>query len=498
MAVRIQPKDFQKLSNLGRPVNPNKVWIIKGDLTIKKASFLEKLFWGFAQNHLWFQKIFYGIDVKKSKKSLADLKAKIIQAEKKAGHESQSLHHLFNSSIDNFKSVNKIQNSALDSLKFPSQKKQTNPVTHSQTQQVNTNPVNGVNTSQTTSVNINPQVAATAKKVHFTVGTYNILFPQRDYPNKLDKNNRPLDHTHPHSTDMGYHRNADGEIKENSAYRLKVISQNIRNADLDVNCLQEVSKESFESLQWTLGDKYVGVWAPHKGVMPKPGTTLQQNLNGSIFTPDKHAHGVAIFYRKDQFDLVKSYGTKRFEQTGITKRHLMLDLRDKKSGLVTRYVTCHLTDPRNWEKKDKTKHIDAVLKDAHQNYKVDMIVVTGDMNQDQFGDLENGMPRKPVDLLSATAFEPLVKKHKYKHGAKGMNPNDFPSTEVERAGDSPEEKDYSPTGKLVETGRMIDHIFMKTINSNINPTIKLIGKGVPENFDLTGSDHKMVASVISV
>lgn len=428
MVAGISNQDYQTLKRVAAIQNPNQVWI-RGDLSIKKASNCGKFFWWIAKSCPWIQKIFY----RKSEKSLANLRDKIIQAENGAGGPDQHLRELFNACVINFQVVFRINKPALAALKLQT----------------------------------------TAKKVHVTVGSYNILFPQTF----------PI--THKIATAVGYHENAAGEFVDNSAYRIQVISKNICRANLDVNCLQEVSKEFFETLQKNLRENYEGVWAPHDGNMPKPGSSHQVNNDGSIFNPKLNKHGVAIFYKKDQFDMLQSYAN-FFINDKIRKRHLMLDLQDKKTGLVTRYATCHLTDPRQWTGQNKTQHIDAVLKDAHRDYKVDMIVIAGDMNQDQFGDLPTNKP----DLLSATAFQPLV-INGYKHGAENLDPKNFPSTEVKKG-----DNDYSPSGKLVTTGRMIDHIFVKSVNPNIKPTIKL--PPIPKIFDERGSDHKMVVSVISL
>lgn len=431
MVARISNKDYQTLKNIAELRNP-KAWI-RGDLSIKNSSKLG-FFWWIAKNCRWIQKIFYSLNIKKSEKSLANLRARIIQAENTAGNPDQNLRKLFNACLVNFQTVSRINKPALAALKLQT----------------------------------------TAKKVHnLTVGSYNILFPQT-FP-----------HTHCIATAVGYHENEQGELVDNSAYRIRVISQNIRNADLDVNCLQEVSKAFFETLKDDLGDKYAAVWAPHNGNMPEPGSSHQVNNDGSIFNPKPNKHGVALFYKKDQFNMLQSYAN-FFKNDKIRKRHLMVDLQDKTTGLVTRFATCHLTDPRQWTGQNKTQHIDVVLKDAHRDYKVDMIVVAGDMNQDQFGDLGANMP----DLLSATAFQPLV-TNGYKHGAENLDPKSFPSTEIKKA-----DNDYSLSGKLVSTGRMIDHIFMKSVNPGIKPTIKLAG--VPENFDEKGSDHRIIVSVISI
>jgi endonuclease/exonuclease/phosphatase family metal-dependent hydrolase len=322
-----------------------------------------------------------------------------------------------------------------------------------------------------------PPLADTAKKVHdLTVGSYNILFPQTCYP-----------HTHKFATDIGYHINkTTGDIEENSAYRIDIISKNILNADLDVNCLQEVSEKSFDKLEEDLGDKYICAWAPHKGNMAGTGSTP--------YVYKSNDHGVAILFKKDRFDLLHAEGS-RFVLDTIRKRHLAVDLKDKHSGLITRFISCHLADPREWQKQDKAQHVNAVLKTAkaklnNQNYKLDSVVVAGDMNQDQFGDLIPLNPKGPANLLSATAFQPFVKEG-YVHGAQNLKPNELVATEIERA----KPIDYSPNGKLVSTGRMIDHIFVKMMNQSVKSTVKM---ETLKNFNERGSDHKMVATKISV
>ncbi len=51
---------------------------ITGDLKVVPSSFLGRLFWPIASHFVWVQKIFYGLNLEKSQKSLKTIRAKIL------------------------------------------------------------------------------------------------------------------------------------------------------------------------------------------------------------------------------------------------------------------------------------------------------------------------------------------------------------------------------------------------------------------------------------
>jgi len=104
------------------------------------------------------------------------------------------------------------------------------------------------------------------------------------------------------------------------------------------------------------------------------------------------------------------------------------------------------------------------------------IVIAGDFNQDEWGD-KNNKSTTP-DLGQATSMKPLFANNFVCDG-------NLESTEYKRQTSN----DYSSA--IVEKNRKIDHIFVKSMNGIANPQHLEL-----KNFNLTGSDHKAVATLL--
>ena len=301
------------------------------------------------------------------------------------------------------------------------------------------------------------------------IGTYNVLFPQ-----KFDKDQ--------FSSNAGYNVTADMAVIPNHTWRIQIKIKNILNAKPNSFALQEVTQDEFDEYQNTLKD-YKGLFCLHpRGI-----------------------HGVAIFYKSDEFNLIGAEkGTFEFDvpisySKTITKRriHLIADLQDK-SGMVLRMVSCHLFDPRDFVGKIKSKHLEAVIDHANIFFKdsIDMLVICGDMNQDQFGDDVTAYSRedsKPVDLTSITAFAP-IKEFIYDGD---LSPTLY-------------DKDLSRIdGEMLSTKRKTDWIFIQTKNNIKVEKLKgVVLKSVKisseypslqkKEHDLRGSDHALTLTKIQI
>lgn len=289
-----------------------------------------------------------------------------------------------------------------------------------------------------------------------SIGTYNILFPQVLDP----KTNKPGKY----ATKIGYSvRN--GEVYENSAFRIGVIAKNILKSKLDVLCLQEVTEKTAQELTHALAKDYQVVYEQHNKNNKRP-----------------NSHGVAVLYKKHKFtNLNKSHGTCTYptnfnNKPGTqTRSHLIMDLQDKTTQKVFRVASIHTTDPRELRQDQKTLHTYKVLKDVESlkaPYKVDRIIIAGDMNQDQFGDIGKAKPANP-SARHASAFKPFFKK------------NYFVDANLEGTEFSKNDFDNSP---VFCKRRRIDWIFVRDHEPDY---LEL------KEFDNRGSDHKLTAVTVN-
>lgn len=81
-----------KLENLGK-AKEGRVWV-KGNLDTKKSSAIGRFFWKIARHFNWMRKLFYGIDLKKSKTILNTLKGQI------ASQKNQKMMLLFDRAVE--------------------------------------------------------------------------------------------------------------------------------------------------------------------------------------------------------------------------------------------------------------------------------------------------------------------------------------------------------------------------------------------------------------
>lgn len=300
------------------------------------------------------------------------------------------------------------------------------------------------------------------------IGSYNVLFGQ-----KSDN------HTHAFSSSAGYNVTRQMEVVPNTLWRLELKIKNILNANPNCLALQEVTDKEYKAYIKSLGPAgYAGALCLH---------------NNSF-------HGVAIFYKSDQFSLVGAYqGEFNCLSLSKSRNHLLLDLQDKNSGLIVRMVSCHLLDPRNWGSYHKSRHLEAVV--AHSefmaHYIVDVVAICGDMNQDQFGDdvtICQNLNPQPVKLSEISAFVPILLQY--------VHDNCIEATEYK--------KDISKKdGEMISTNRKTDWIFFKIKRSvemqSLSPislsSVKITHEkpNLQKNeIDLRGSDHALILNEIQI
>lgn len=282
------------------------------------------------------------------------------------------------------------------------------------------------------------------------VGTYNILFPQR-----LDNQGKPA----PFSTNIGFSKDpVTGKIYENSAFRTPILSKNLKNADLDIVCFQEITDQMGNDLKKNLTD-YEFKWIKHNNF-----------------------HGVGICYKKERFtslfekvlkvDIPIENSSNPGQYQLNSRVHLLLDLQDKTTHKVFRVMSNHMFDPRSMKNKDE--QTEKVIQFAESNCKtIDRIIIAGDMNQDQFGDFNNRAKGLAPSETHATSFQPFLKRGYQVDG-------NYDSTEFT--------KQLPDNGPLIDKNRCIDWIWVKDFKPEHLP--------LPKSFDNRGSDHILAASII--
>lgn len=319
--------------------------------------------------------------------------------------------------------------------------------------------------------NVSSQAAA------ISIGTYNILFPQP----QIDPRNPPPQLKGAKFENVGYSF-TDGQVQDNFKYRAGVIADNIHKANLDIVCMQEMTDESLSILKQKLSD-YDFVWDRHKASTFK--TCRNKNLFGQTVN-----HGVAIFYKKNACTLLD----KKIERcavklaNGKTKDrvHVGADLQIK--GKTIRVVAGHFTDPREFAAGHKGEQVNEALKLASEKsqHVFDATIIAGDMNQDEWGDIEN--QKSTPDVHHAEAFQQLFQNNFEVDGDYSPSEFDKEFTNQE-AQQKPEVYNTIPKIKSGLNGqsRHIDWIFAK-------------GKGFNRAHmdlsacSLTGSDHRLVGT----
>lgn len=290
---------------------------------------------------------------------------------------------------------------------------------------------------------------ALALNERIVVGTYNVLFPQG-----LDNSGKPKKF----SSNIGFSQKSDGTIYENSAFRTSVIAKNILQANLDVICIQEMTDGMANEMIKQLKD-YQIAWVKH----------------------DKF-HGVGILFKKDKFTLLFQDAVKvnALMENNLkpgtyqlaSRVHLLQDLQDKTTKKVFRVVSNHMFDPRSLKnKEEQTEKVSIVAEQLAKDYEIDRIIIAGDMNQDQFGDINS--PATTPSEKHASSFQPLLRKDFQIDG-------NYDSTEFE--------KKLPDNGKILDKGRCIDWIWVK----NFKPE----HVDLSNIFDNRGSDHALVASIV--
>lgn len=290
------------------------------------------------------------------------------------------------------------------------------------------------------------------------IGTYNVLFPQKFGQDKSV-----------FSSTVGYNVTADCAVIPNETWRLQLKIKNILNIRPDALSLQEVTQEEFDEYQKRLKG-YKGIFCLHPNSF----------------------HGVSVFYKSDQFNLIGAKAGKFQFQSGTVYKtslkgrvHLVADIQDKMSGLILRMVSCHLFDPRDWDGIMKSRHVETIVDHAlgHASYGVDVVAVCGDMNQDQFGDDVTTYLKEnpePVSLEQISAFKPFLNKF--------FHDKNLTSTEYD--------KDLTKVdGDMLPKNRKTDWNFIKTKNDIQVERLK--GVILPE-YDPRGSDHVMTLTKIKL
>jgi|GEM_PF-7131421 len=282
-----------------------------------------------------------------------------------------------------------------------------------------------------------------------TVGTYNVLFPQ-SLP------------TSQFSTKIGYSADPLGRIYANTDFRIKVISKNILNSNLDILCVQEMTQDMLNKLMATsLGQKYHCVWQSH-------------TLN---------SHGVGVLYKKTQFRTLNQstpqitlHVPNALNPTRMIPKkrtHVMVDLQDATTQKIYRVASCHLIDPRDFTTAQKGAHAQQIIQStqAASAYPIDKTIIAGDMNQDQFGDI--GTPTPSTSSPNhATAFQPFLQN--------GFSADtNLDSSEYDKA-------DFR-NSPIFSKNRRIDWLFATGTQPAHLPLAQ---------FDNRGSDHRLVAVVV--
>ncbi|MBN9378432.1 MAG: hypothetical protein BGO14_08040 [Chlamydiales bacterium 38-26] len=134
----------------------------------------------------------------------------------------------------------------------------------------------------------------------------------------------------------------------------------IKNSNLDVICLQEVSEVSKKYFEKFTQDTYVILWSKHQS---------------------RH-DGVAILYKKDKF---KHIAFKKFPSEGLCASYV--DLQEKASKSVIRVASCHLLGgpakgPVHSGKIQVDKYVSEVEKqESSQSYTLEAKIFAGDFNE---------------------------------------------------------------------------------------------------------------------
>lgn len=299
----------------------------------------------------------------------------------------------------------------------------------------------------------------TAKKVR--IASYNLLFPQMAYNEKLDKKK---------ATAIGYSQDSEGNVYENSQFRTPLAIQNMLHSKADIVCLQEVNSKIYQQIK---NDK-----------------KLSAKYHFSILGAHNPQHGVCVLYNKKMFQDVSAKANGVFHRVSLNgakiknknRTHLHLDLKDKVTGKELRVISCHMEDPRSFTTGKKDTHAKEVLKTAlegaHQENRI--TIVAGDMNQDQFGDAPVSDKSKIAhpDLKLASAFKGFFE-------AGFAVDDDLSPSEYYKV------NNFFDNSPLVEKDRRIDWIFAKGAKPMpINP------QGL--HIDKRASDHRLVLAEIEL
>ncbi len=255
------------------------------------------------------------------------------------------------------------------------------------------------------------------------------------------------------------------------------ILKDLESADLDVVCLQEISKDRLEEL-FKYKEKgvknlkdlgYTFRYGQHVKFRKDRSGNVKIGKDGKpeqISNPDS----VAIIYKTAKFS-EKDVRTREYEveQSGggaitAVKKHLFIDLEDNKTHEVTRIATCHLEGGKNRavgdEQIETVKQLVEDMTTIKDNaYQVHQLVITGDFNRQR---------------------------------AASDNPDVFvdPGLKVLADDNYLDDRKYRVTEP--SSGRQIDWIFYKALNGQTQKP-KAIDIDMPHP-DV--SDHRMIASEI--
>lgn len=264
----------------------------------------------------------------------------------------------------------------------------------------------------------------------FSVGTYNILNPF-------------------HAVKWRTTEGLDEEGADNwDDHRRAKIIQNLKESQLDIYALQEVSARTYPELQDALASFGYAM------------TTLYTHFTTEV----EGAHGVTVLYRKDRFELLRDQclQTPSEEYRCATQ----VDLRNRQTGSTLRIISVHLKGYNPYEEVIEIKRASQQRGDQElshylsttlaNHHPVNEMVILGDFNEDADEMFARGNESRQGVLIS--------------HGFKWSGT-------------------HAPTE--TRTGRQIDWIFHKDCNT-LSLT-QLRSQSIAQ--ELSASDHALTGAV---
>jgi endonuclease/exonuclease/phosphatase family metal-dependent hydrolase len=183
------------------------------------------------------------------------------------------------------------------------------------------------------------------------VGTYNTLDPQ-----------------YARLTRIPFLPSGGGNWTEREA----AICQNLRQADLDIFSLQEISVSNFQTLKQRLGPTYQAVYAPHR----------------------VNSDGVALFFKAGRFRIEQQSTPSYTNSANQTRYSIVCDLRDQQTQQIYRIAGAHIFGGPQREHGDRQL---IQLLQTLNNSGPPTTILLGDFNED----LNVARNQRPATLQSA-------------------------------------------------------------------------------------------------